>query len=114
MNEFFVTVDKTKYIVDFDVLKTMCVQADKTPATEKEVTEIYDATEDGGLDASQKVIRELKRPGSAQNDTIMYDFVKVMLLQLLEMPSRDSCDMSFGDSLALNSLIKCGIVKKTE
>lgn len=114
MEDLFYTIGKNKYIVDFNALRAMCIQADKSSSIEKETTEIYEASEKGTLDATQKVIRELKTPSNPQNDTIMYDFVKLMLSQVLDMPSRFSDDMSLGDALALNALISCGIIRKVE
>lgn len=110
----FITIGSDKYIIDFDVLRTMCVQADKSTSKERETTEIYEVADSGLLDATQKVVRELNGPGNPQNDTIMYDFVKLVLSQVLDMPSRYVEDMSLGDALALNSLIHCGIIRKIE
>lgn len=80
--------------------------SDKNNSREKEITDAYEKNdEDGSLDCTSKVVREIITPANSQIDNIKYDFIKMLIGQLLTYEGGELPTETFGTVLALNTLI---------
>lgn len=112
----YVTFKGRKYALDFDRLSELCLNASsKNGQRETEITEIYEPADNGEYVISQKVQREGRTNRNLQNDQIMYDIVKLLILTLLEKETPEEMfEMDFGTSLAINTLISWGALVEIE
>ena len=73
------------------------------------------SVENGELNMSSKVEHETKGNGNQQNDMIVYDVVKMLLVSLLENDkTEDNFEYDFGTTFALNTLISWGVITEVE
>ena len=112
----YITFGGCKYALDFDRLSELCLNASsKNGQRETEITEIYEPADNGEYVISQKVQREGRTNRNLQNDQIMYDIVKLLIITLLEKDTPETeFDMDFGTALAINTLISWGALIKIE
>ena len=69
---------KDEYYLDVDSIINWVLSSSDGQLKETEINEGYDTNEDGDIQMVSKVIRESKT-NNTQNDTIRYDFVKLLL-----------------------------------
>lgn len=113
----YITFGGKKYYFDIEAFKKVCLFSGNEKNTETEITEAYEvgdtADNDNMLYPTSKIVREVKTNGNSQNDTIVYDFVKMVLLKILECPLNEyNSIMDFSTALSFNTLIKYGILKE--
>jgi hypothetical protein len=113
-DEKYLSFRGKKYAFNLEALKRVCL----TPSSEHsgreiEITNVYEPTPDGDYVISSKVEHETKVNKTPQNDMIVYDFVKMFILTLLEVNSNE---MEYQDTLstvlAINTLISWGILEE--
>ena len=114
-NNYTITYKGKSYALDLEVLKKVCLISDLQKGKETEITENYTKNEEGVLEITEKLTREMKGPGNPQNDMIVYDIVKLLITALLSnnllFDEEDEVFyMDFATSLAFNTCIKCGIL----
>lgn len=105
-----------KYALNLDKLKEVCLTSSKDDINkEYEISQAYEPDDDGNLVISNKVEHETKVYGNQQNDMIIYDVVKVLVIALLENnQDEENFTMDFGTCLTLNTLINWGILIEVE
>jgi len=110
-NKYFEFCGK-KYAFDLARLKEVCLTSSKDGVNkEYEISHAYEQNEDGDLVLSNKVEHETKIFGNQQNDMIIYDVVKVLVIALLENnQDEDNFVLDFGTCLTINTLINWGIL----
>lgn len=115
LENYYVTIYGKKYAFDVNKIKEICIESSNDDDdSENEITTTYEKNDDGSLEISGKLIREVKTGNNTQNGMIVYDVIKLFIMRLLEntevitRTTRPSID--FSTSLALNTLIKCGIL----
>ena len=115
-SEKYYTFKGKKYAFDLDKLKEICLTSSKDDINkEYEISQAYEPDDDGNLVISNKVEHETKIYGNQQNDMIIYDIVKVLVISLLENSSdEESFMLDFGTSLTLNTLILWGVLIEIE
>ena len=108
----YISFKGKKYAINLDVFKAVC-----TPITndfgprEYEISQVYEPDENGELSMSSKVEHETKSTGNPQNDMIVYDVVKLLLVSILENDKTEKeFDYDFGTVFALNTLISWGVI----
>lgn len=101
-----------KYAFDLNKLKEVCLTSSKDGVNKEiEISQAYETNEDGNLTLSNKVEHETKIFGNQQNDMIIYDVVKVLVIALLEnSQDEENFTMDFGTCLTMNTLILWGIL----
>ena len=110
----YVTFKGKKYVIDLDKFKSVCTPITNDFGTrEYEISQVYEPDADGELSISSKVEHETKGTGNPQNDMIVYDVVKLLLVSILEndQPEEDF-EYDFGTVFALNTLISWGVIKE--
>lgn len=115
--DYIITYMGKCYAIDLDALKKVCLISDNQKGKETEITENYTMGENGELELSEKLTREVRGNGNPQNDMIIYDVVKSLILSLLENKfvfEEDELTMDFSSALAFNTCIRFGILIEVE
>ena len=95
----------------------MCLPTNKDlgGTREYEISQVYELGEDGDLNLSSKVEHETKSSTNPQNDMIVYDVIKMLIVSLLENNGTEKeFEYDFGTAFALNTLISIGVVVEVE
>jgi hypothetical protein len=110
----FVSFKGKKYAFNLDKIKEICLNSSHDGIQkEYEISQIYDTQDNGELSLSQKIEHETKTSGNAQNDMIIYDFLKLLIVTLLENAQpEDTYQEVFSNALALNTLIQWGVINE--
>lgn len=104
MDKNLISIGGKTYCFDIDAITKWCLTSTEQPLKETELNEGYNTNEDGDLVMMSKVVRELKTPNS-QDDTIKYDFMKLLLLPLLSISRHEDVQNNFSYMLIFNTLI---------
>jgi len=103
-----------KYSFNYNRIKEICLGS-STDGGQKEfeISQVYDVQDSGELTLSSKVEHETKISGNAQNDMIMYDILKMIMVVLLDdtQPS-ENYQETFSGILALNTLLSWGVIEE--
>lgn len=115
-NTKYLTFKGKKYVLDLDVFKSVCTPTSKELRTsEYEISQVYESDENGELNMSSKVEHETKGNGNPQNDMIVYDVVKMLVVSLLENDKTEKeFEYDFGTVFALNTLISWGVITEID
>ena len=113
-NEKYISFKGKKYALNLQKLTEICLSSSKSGGTsEMEISQAYEAQDNGEFTLASKVERETKTHGSLQNDMIIYDFVKLLILSLLDNAAPEAdFEWTFSLSLAANTLISWGILEE--
>jgi hypothetical protein len=113
MNEFYsLGLNGERYYLDIDAISKWCLSSSVNPSKETEINEGYDYGDNGDFQMTTKVIRELKTSNS-QDDTIRYDFIKVLLSPFLgEIKEIDEIENNFSYAMIFNTLVKMNFLIK--
>jgi hypothetical protein len=110
----FLSFNGKKYTFNLEKLKEVCL----TPSSEQggremEITNVYEPTSDGEYVISSKVEHETKVSKTLQNDMIVYDFVKIFILTLIENDfTEKKFEKTLGLTLSFNTLMRWGILEE--
>lgn len=105
-----------KYALNLDALKNVCLtSASEGDTRQNEISEVHERTEEGDFVLSSKVVHEIKSKGDTQNNMIIYDVVKNLILSLLEVTMTETEFVpTFASSLAINTLLSWGVLEEIE
>lgn len=105
-----------KYALKLDALKNVCLTSVSEGDTrQNEISEVHERTEEGDFVLASKVVHEIKSKGDAQNNMIIYDVVKNLILALLEVTATEAeFEPTFATILAINTLLSWGILVEIE
>ena len=112
----FVVYDNNKYAFDLNKIKKFCVVSDKESGKETEVIEAYELdTDETTMKMTSKTCRDVKGAGNPQNDTIMYDLVKMFILPLVTNEQTFLADgatitSEFSIALCINTMLEMGFL----
>lgn len=110
----YISFNNKKYAMNLERIKEICL----TPSTENgarevEITQVYEPDSSGDYTIASRVEHETKVSKTPQNDMIVYDFVKLLIISLLENDNvEESFQYDFGTTLALNTLLSWGILEE--
>lgn len=115
-NRKYLTFKGKRYVLDLDAFKSVCTPTSKELRTsEYEISQVYESDQDGELNLSSKVEHETKGNGNPQNDMIVYDVVKMLIVSLLENDKTEKeFEYDFGTVFALNTLISWGVITEID
>ena len=113
-NEKFISFDGKKYALNLERLKEVSLtSSSENGAREVEITQVYEPDGSGDYTISSRVEHETKVSKTPQNDMIVYDFVKLLIISLLENEGVEgNFQYDFGTVLAINTLISWGILEE--
>jgi hypothetical protein len=112
----YVCFNGKKYVFNLEKIKEICLNSSHDGVSKEfEISQIYDTQDSGELSLSQKIEHETKTTGNAQNDMIMYDVLKLLIVTVLENAQpQNGYQEVFSNALALNTLIYWGVVEEVE
>lgn len=115
MDDRFVVYNDKKYAFDLNKIKKFCVVSDKETGKETEVIEAYELDTDETMKMTSKTCRDVKGAGNPQNDTIMYDLVKMFILPLVTNEQTFLADgatitSEFSIALCINTMLEMGFL----
>ncbi len=115
----FYNINGRKYAFDLEKIKKFCLLSDAQRNTETEIIENYVMNDDSPV-LDSKTTRDVKSTGNPQNDTIVYDLVKLFIGTILnnDIPlflegtnDRDSnVELDFASGLAMNTMLEMGFL----
>lgn len=102
------------YAINLMKLKEVCLSSSKEGGTKEiQIAQTYEMDETGEFELQTKVEHETKTIGNTQNDMIVYDIVKILIISLLENNSTEQeFEATFGVQLAINTLLSWGILEE--
>jgi hypothetical protein len=114
-NDRYIVYNDKKYAFDLNKIKEFCVVSSKETGKETEVIEAYELDTDEMMKMTSKTCRDVKGAGNPQNDTIMYDLVKMFILPLVTNEQTFLTDgatitSEFSISLCLNTMLDMGFL----
>lgn len=115
-NDKYITFNSKKYAFNLNKIKEICLNSSHDGVSKEfEISQIYDTQDSGELSLSQKIEHETKISGNAQNDMIMYDVLKLLIVTVLENAQpQDAYQEVFSNALAMNTLIHWGVIEEVE
>lgn len=110
----FIKFSGRTYVLNLEKFREVCTPTASDLGTrEYEITQVYEADGRDDFSLQSKVEHETKGAGNPQNDMIVYDVVKMLLLSLLENDkSEKGFEYDFGTTFALNTLLNWGVIEE--
>lgn len=107
MKDNEIIVSGSTYYLNVDAIMKWCLSSSSNTYKESEINEGYDMNDDGDIQLVSKVIRETKTSNS-QDDTIRYDFIKLILNPILNGGIFKETDIqnNFSYKVLINTLIE--------
>ena len=114
MNTDFIKFGNYTYRLNFEKLREICLGSSKECSQKEiQITQNYQLDDDDELSLVEKSEHEVKMIGNSQNDMIIYDIFKILLLSLIENNETvEEFRPTFGTSLSINTLIGWGLLEK--
>ena len=112
----YIAFNGKKYALNLERLKEVCL----TPSSEyggkeMEITQVYEPDNMGEFVMASRVEHETKVNKTPQNDMIVYDIVKLIIISLLENSNTEAdFQNDFGTVFAINTLLSWGILEEEE
>lgn len=111
----YIEFDGRMYAFVLDAIKNTCLVSADQNGKETEVTEAYETDEDSNLSLTSKIVRDIKSTGNPQNDMIIYDLVKLLIIRLLDNTTTEEefhDNVDFSTALAINTLLTWGMLEE--
>lgn len=110
----YVAFNGKRYALNLEKLKEVCLTSSSDGlAREMEITQVYEPDSQGEFSMSSRVEHETKVNKNPQNDMIIYDIVKLLILSLLENNNtEDTFNFDFSTALAVNTLLSWGVLEE--
>lgn len=110
----YITFGGKKYALNFEKLKEVCLSSSSEGTSkEMEITQVYEPDAVGEFSIASRVEHETKINKVPQNDMIVYDIVKLLILSLLENNNtEDVFKIDFSTALSINTLLSWGILEE--
>ena len=100
--------DGKKYIFNIDKLNEILTGN----VGQKETTVAYDLDENTASAASSRVIREVETKDKSFSENLIYDFIKLLTVTILEWPVLENYQPSPGLTIAIDTLKEYEILKE--
>lgn len=116
-NGYLLTYNGKRYAFDIEKIKSICLVSSTQKDGETEITEVYGGEGHDDMELSSKIVRENRTQGNTQNDVIIYDMVKLFIVRLLEnaeVVNEYPMTLDFSTSIALNTMLKWGLLIEVE
>lgn len=110
----YISFGGKKYSLNFDRLKEVCLTSSSEGISkEMEITQVYEPDSSGEFSISSRVEHETKANKNLQNDLIIYEIVKLLILSLLENNNiEDGFKFDFSTAFAVNTLLSWGVLEE--
>ena len=113
MDSNIIKFGKHTYVIDLEGLRKICTFSNSDIGSKEiQIVQTYDMDEEEGINLSQKIEHETKSFGGNQN-AMIYDILKLLIITLLENTDIEKEFVpTFGGTMAINSLIEWGVLRK--
>lgn len=114
-DKFSLTFNGKYYRLNIQRINNFCLVSSGKTGSEGEITEAYETDENGEFRLSSKINREITTTGNTQEDMIVYDFVKGLVVKLLDsqVDAKDTENqVDFGFALSFNTLLSEGMIEE--
>ena len=114
-DNFSLTFNEKRYRLNIKKINEFCLVSSGKNGNEREITEAYENDENGEFRLSSKINREIPTTGNSQEDMIVYDFIKSLVVKLLdcEVKTKDTeKEVNFGFAIAFNTLVSEGMIEE--
>lgn len=110
----YISFGGKKYALNFERLKEVCLSSSSDGISkEMEITQVYEPDSSGEFSISSRVEHETKANKNLQNDLIIYEIVKLLILSLLENNNiEDGFKFDFSTAFAVNTLLSWGVLEE--
>lgn len=110
----YIKINGVGYALNLEKFKEVCTpETSDLRTSEYEITQVSEADDSGDFALQSKVEHETKGAGNPQNDMIVYDVVKMLIVALLENDGLEKgFEMDFGTAFAVNTLLKWGVLEE--
>lgn len=100
------------YVLNIRKVFEIMSEGTNNDTKEQELTDGYElvSDRDEGLTLTSRIVHEIKAPADVQVNTIKYDFLKIIIGQVLDIEDWNA--HTFGDEIAMNTLITEGILQE--
>lgn len=100
--------------MNFERLKEVCLTSSSDGVSkEMEITQVYEPDSIGEFSMTSRVEHETKVNKNPQNDLIIYEIVKLLILSLLENNNIDEgFKFDFSTAFAVNTLLSWGVLEE--
>lgn len=102
------------YALNLDKLKEICLNPQQGNQKEQEIVQTYEADDSGEFSIAQKIERETRNNTNQQSDMLLYDFVKTLVVSIIDDNTENISyeNMPVGLSLSINTLLYWGILEE--
>lgn len=102
------------YALNLDKLKEICLNPQQGNQKEQEIVQTYETDDSGEFSISQKIERETRNNANQQSDMFLYDFVKTLVVSIIDYNTENIsyANMPVGLSLSINTLLLWGILEE--
>lgn len=112
--EKYISFGGKRYALNFERLKEVCLTSSSDGVSkEMEITQVYEPDSVGEFSMTSRVEHETKVNKNPQNDLIVYEIVKLLILSLLENNNtEDGFKFDFSTAFAINTLLSWGVLEE--
>ena len=110
-----ITFAGRRYRLNIKKINEFCFVSSGKTGKESEITEAYESDESDEFHLTSKINREIKTAGNPQEDMIVYDFVKSLVMRIIDDEAKVTAtanDIDFGFALAFNTLLSEGMIEE--
>jgi hypothetical protein len=110
----YISFGGKRYALNFERLKEVCLTSSSDGVSkEMEITQVYEPDSIGEFSMTSRVEHETKVNKNPQNDLIIYEIVKLLILSLLENNNiEDGFKFDFSTAFAVNTLLSWGVLEE--
>lgn len=110
----YISFGGKRYALNFERLKEVCLTSSSDGVSkEMEITQVYEPDSIGEFSMTSRVEHETKVNKNPQNDLIIYEIVKLLILSLLENNNIDEgFKFDFSTAFAVNTLLSWGVLEE--
>ena len=112
----YITFKGKTYAINLDKLREVCLTSSNSGGTnEMEISQVYEAQDDDEFKLSSRVEHETKTTGNPQNDMIIYDIVKLLIVSILDYNAPEKeFEWPFSLVISINTLLSWGVLEEIE
>ena len=103
-------IEGKQYTINLNNLFNYVTMPSKQSRREQEITDGYDLSSGDGMKQVSKIIREVNSKGDATQESYRYDFLRILLSQVLDI--ENASEITFGDEITIATLIKYNILEE--
>lgn len=103
-------IEGKQFTINLDKLFSYITIPSKQDRREQEITDGYDLSSGDSMKQVSKIIREVTSKGDTGQESCRYDFLRILLSQVLDI--ENASELIFGDEIAIATLIKYNILEE--